>query len=67
MYLLKNKFMMNKKKMLFTFLIAALFILGGSLLKLNHIAYANWILGVGIAISLFFLYLLITFFIKSKG
>ena len=66
----KHFFMTNckKKKILLSFILSNLFMFLGTILKLNHIAFAfaNIILAIGLLIGFVFLYFLISFIIKAK-
>ena len=68
---LKNNFLysndMKRKKIIFLiFILECVLGFAGSLMKINHIAYANVFLGLSIFGGLVFLYFLISFFIKVK-
>ena len=56
----------KKKKILLSFILLNLFMFLGTMLKLNHIAFANIILAIGLLIGFVFLYFLISFVIKAK-
>ena len=58
--------MSKKKSILLMFILSFVLTLAGTFMKLNHVAFANVLLGLGLLTGLVFLYFLVVFIIKAK-
>ena len=58
--------MSKKKRLLLTFILSNVLTFVGVFMKLNHVAYANICMAIGLLFGIVFLYLLIEFVIKVK-
>jgi len=57
---------MKSKYLLYVLLIGMLFSFLGSLLRINHVSFANLFLSIGLFLNLLFFVLLVVFIIKKR-